>query len=795
MDNLQQIFSKAGYKINFDAASAHATELLYINNPDGSARWVWPASLKTPLFLRFYNASGIKARFFCSLVQIIFQLGLQKWIFKSLKVRITLERVPYKAFSPEKENWALFTGTPGPNRKGIFILSDTFGQSYVKVALGESATEVIDNEALALIYLNQSKFSSFSIPQVVLRGAELVQVTGMKTGKRESKLTPMHQEALKELALVNRESQPLNKISAWKEALNKIEALQNTGDDRLPKGLIRKLKSLSRNLNWSQDVEVCFSHGDFTPWNLFVYEKTLAVYDWELSDPQRPKGFDAIHFIMQQGILVEHKSWKEIRKDLEIHTNFLLEANEFEQYLGFYLVMNTAYYLDLYSRQEKWHTQIEWLLQTWSMAISDLLQITSYMRGTLASDLVDFLRNEPYATLKFAPAFPEAISEFSDIDICLKEKTVSKIQQFLSQHPLVNRIKNNSQSFMNTIKIEMIDGSWLVLDAIWQLKWKHLEMMPIQPVLEQSLTVDSGIKKASPKNEALFTGLFYGLNGAEVPARYKNLIQHLAPARTEVEKVLMEARHPQKEFLKKALLKFSSNQSLQRLKNHFNYLFDTLLSIFKSKGFTVTFSGVDGAGKSTVIETVKNRIEKQLRMRVVVLRHRPSVLPILSAWTKGKARAESEAANTLPRQGKNSKFFPSLLRFSYYYLDYLFGQFYVYFRYISRGYVVLYDRYYFDFINDSRRSNIQLPASLTTKGYALLRKPELNLFLYANPETILSRKKELKEETITELTGKYKNLFLKLGSQRTDAKYISIENENLEATICLVMNKIQNLAA
>ena len=45
---------------------------------------------------------------------------------------------------------------------------------------------------------------------------------------------------------------------------------------------------------------------------------------------------------------------------------------------------------------------------------------------------------------------------------------------------------------------------------------------------------------------------------------------------------------------------------------------------------------------------------------------------------------------------------------------------------------MLYDRYYFDFINDGRRSNINLPARFTQALYAFDNKPKLNLFLYAD---------------------------------------------------------------
>ena len=226
--------------------------------------------------------------------------------------------------------------------------------------------------------------------------------------------------------------------------------------------------------------------------------------------------------------------------------------------------------------------------------------------------------------------------------------------------------------------------------------------------------------------------------------------------------------------------------STNKSQNTFHYLRDS----FSEKGFIITFSGVDGAGKSTVISEVSELIEKRYRRPVKVLRHRPSLLPILSVWTKGKEKAHEDAVNSLPRQGNNKNSLSSLLRFGYYYTDYILGQFVIYTKYVLRGKIVLYDRYYFDFIADARRSNIQLPKSVTETGYHFLMKPEFNFFLYAAPEKILSRKKELSYHSICDLTSEYSSLFSKLERKNQRVKYLAIENNDLDVTLGTIMNTI-----
>jgi thymidylate kinase len=101
--------------------------------------------------------------------------------------------------------------------------------------------------------------------------------------------------------------------------------------------------------------------------------------------------------------------------------------------------------------------------------------------------------------------------------------------------------------------------------------------------------------------------------------------------------------------------------------------------------------------------------------------------------------------------------------------------------------VVLYDRYYFDFINDSKRSNITLPKGLTKGAYALIMNPNFNFFLYADPDTILKRKQELDKDTIVQLTSDYKELFKHL-DKANGARFIAIENVILDETIRTIIN-------
>jgi thymidylate kinase len=195
----------------------------------------------------------------------------------------------------------------------------------------------------------------------------------------------------------------------------------------------------------------------------------------------------------------------------------------------------------------------------------------------------------------------------------------------------------------------------------------------------------------------------------------------------------------------------------------------------------ITFSGVDGAGKTTILRDFIKILEEKYNKKTVEVRHRPSILPILSAIKYGKKEAEKKTLEKLPRTGNNKSKLSSYIRFFYYLTDYILGQWVLYFKHTIKGKIIIYDRYYFDFINDAKRTNINLDDNFIKFFYKFIFKANINIFLYASPKIILSRKQEMDEKSILELTNKYKNLFDSFSNKKK--KYVSIENINKSETL------------
>jgi thymidylate kinase len=202
----------------------------------------------------------------------------------------------------------------------------------------------------------------------------------------------------------------------------------------------------------------------------------------------------------------------------------------------------------------------------------------------------------------------------------------------------------------------------------------------------------------------------------------------------------------------------------------------------KNKTKIITFSGVDGAGKTTILRDFTDILHYKYNKEVKELRHRPSVLPILSAIKYGEKKAEQKTMEALPRTGSNKSKISSYIRFFYYLIDYIFGQWIIYYKYTRKDIIIIYDRYYFDFIKDGRRTNIDLDSDFIKFFYRFVFKPEINIFLYASPEVILNRKQEMDEESIKKVTKEYQILFKSLSKVKKEA-YVSIENIDKKKTI------------
>lgn len=179
-----------------------------------------------------------------------------------------------------------------------------------------------------------------------------------------------------------------------------------------------------------------------------------------------------------------------------------------------------------------------------------------------------------------------------------------------------------------------------------------------------------------------------------------------------------------------------SRKAFSKLKN--------LIRIFRPAGYTIAVLGTDGSGKSFIINSITPILNEAFHNGIRYEHMRPNYLPSLAvASGRKKASEEIHATVTDPHSSEPSGLAGSILRLSYYWLDYTWG----YFRKIFldksvRAHVWLFDRYYYDYYVDQRRARLHMPEWIIRFFGIFVPAPDLTICLGGEPEKIYARKPE-----------------------------------------------------
>lgn len=93
-----------------------------------------------------------------------------------------------------------------------------------------------------------------------------------------------------------------------------------------------------KTLHHGKTIEVSTYHADFTPWNMFVEEGRLFVFDWEYALMTCPSGLDRYHFFIQTEIFEKHHDVE------EIWLSFMKTSLDKQTFLE-YLLLNMSIYI------------------------------------------------------------------------------------------------------------------------------------------------------------------------------------------------------------------------------------------------------------------------------------------------------------------------------------------------------------------------------------------------------------------------------------------------------------------
>ncbi len=360
----------------------------YVCNADGSIRWLYPLSLRKPVFLRLYNSAGWRGRLFSAAFRLAFGTGTESLLRHGILHVIAQRRNRITALVKEENAaaHAIFTGTVGANRKAVVVLQQPGGiHRFCKLPLTPGAAALVHNEAAQLAALQGAGFRHLVVPKARLQDGLLL-LSDVKPGKvaNSNRLLDVHLQALAELTDATASWGKLGSSPAWKnlnrhlqelEGLEPANGLEPATVNRLKNALLR----LRQQFDADMELPCCLAHADFTPWNLYLSPGKVHLYDWELAGPL-PLLYDAFHFIFQTGILLRRQSLAELKAEIEalrknplVRSLLLRFKADFDILYRFYLLNNVSYYLPRYLRQSPLHEQAHWLVSTWQQACDQLL--------------------------------------------------------------------------------------------------------------------------------------------------------------------------------------------------------------------------------------------------------------------------------------------------------------------------------------------------------------------------------------------------------------------------------------
>lgn len=360
----------------------------FINSPNGTMRWIFPKELKHPGFLSLYNSSGLRASIFQQVVKLAYQTQTHHLISSGKLVLYSKrEKYVHQLYAAEDQSFSIFTGTVGPNRKVIIALHQgKTTTNFIKVPLTENATFLVNNEWNHLRCLGQFQFKHIEVPKVEpLPAGIMLSNIKPRSHFHVSELQKLHFSALSELYDQTTRYCKLSSILTWNQSLDDIFYLftnfkesEDSWSMKIRK-MIGNLYELSQYFDEHVELPIAYSHGDFTPWNMYLDKDRLYVYDWELASLHRPMLFDLFHFIFQTHVLIRRSSFQEIiaairkmRKHPSVRRLIGKYDIDFDLHYQLYLFFNCAYYIKLYIIQKRIHKQAVWLIDCWLDAFKEL---------------------------------------------------------------------------------------------------------------------------------------------------------------------------------------------------------------------------------------------------------------------------------------------------------------------------------------------------------------------------------------------------------------------------------------
>ncbi len=175
-----------------------------------------------------------------------------------------------------------------------------------------------------------------------------------------------------------------------------------------------------------------------------------------------------------------------------------------------------------------------------------------------------------------------------------------------------------------------------------------------------------------------------------------------------------------------------------------------LKKIMSLKGLTVTLIGPDGVGKTTACQRLKEDLKNLPYKKIYEYHGHFGFFPEWGKVYRWILRKEENKKEVLPREKEKIGLLRAFLSILYYGLEHFLAWPWILWLKI-RGNLVIFDRYFYDFVTLDTSSKLSL--KLFWFLVRFIHRPDLTFVMNAAPETIYGRKKELSLGEIKRQSG------------------------------------------
>jgi hypothetical protein len=383
----ENILHHAGIKLVDRSGSKPNRPYFYaIDWPDGSLRWLFKADGFVPGFLAFYPAGNLRAKLGAIFMRLVSGIGFMgRFASKFCDFELLDDGTLAKALiACDCDDWSLFAGTPGSDRKLVAALyKNKKVMYYIKISISDSSLKLIHQEHKAI-----ELFSGFNCVNTIIPNSKLINnflvLSNVNDNAASSttKLSNCHFLALNEIYLKTRSEILLcDYIRSNFFRMKCEEILLQVPEDHVInqkdiKKIIHNVKNYINKVDSHDNtkIELSFAHRDFTPWNSFIRKGKLVLLDFELMELDVALGFDLIHYITQSNIMFD----KTVAMN-EYYTDCIkgfksifgnISEDKILNYIYLYNLKQLSDYLPKYLEQRNVHSQVFDQLLWWDKFFS-----------------------------------------------------------------------------------------------------------------------------------------------------------------------------------------------------------------------------------------------------------------------------------------------------------------------------------------------------------------------------------------------------------------------------------------